>query len=176
MRSIAAASVILLASSWSAFGKAYFYKRSELIDKAQVIAIIDVGEPAATPPEVRGEDPFELANRNWNYRQQAKVRVEKILKGQLPREFTLYGKESFICAHCELAKGRFLAFLTKDGDLWVGANWQLSLRPIREGEVEWYVSEEQRFPMKFQKLDDVVAQIQEAMKKPQSENGASDEN
>ncbi len=169
MRSIVLASALFFASSWSAFGKAYFYTRSELIQKAQVIAIINVEEPAESPSSVQGHDPFEPVKRNWSYGQQAKVRVEQILKGDAPKEFVLYGKETFICAQCSLSKGRFLAFLSKDGDLWIGANWQISLRPIRDGEVEWYVSDEQRFPMNFQKLDEVVAAIRVALKKQESE-------
>jgi hypothetical protein len=70
-------------------------------------------------------------------------------------------------------KGRFLAFLTKDGDLWVGANWQLSLRPIQNEQVEWYVTDEQRYPMRFQKFDDVVAEVLAAIQKQQSEQGGA---
>ncbi|MEO7097878.1 MAG: hypothetical protein ABI162_00850 [Luteolibacter sp.] len=131
-----------------------------------MIAIINIEEPAEPPPSVRGgNDPFAPPVKGkWAYGQQAKVRVEKILKGEAPKEFVLYGGESFICAQCRLSKGRFLAFLSKDGDLWVGTNWELSLRTVRGGEVEWYGSKEP-FPMKFQKLDEIIAEIQAVLKK-----------
>ena len=64
-----------------------------------------------------------------------------------------------------LAKGRFLAFLTKDDDYWAGSNWHLPLRPIKEEKVEWYVSEEQRWPMKYQDLGKVTAEIKAILRK-----------
>jgi hypothetical protein len=172
---------LVLASSWCAFGKANFYSRTELIQKATAIAIVQIEKPEPAKPTGNNQqgDPFagELAmgKSGMVYRQQAKVRVQKVLKGDLPKEFTLYGQESFICAGCVLTEGRFLAFLTKDGDLWVGANWHLSLRPIQNEQVEWYVTDEQRYPMKFQDFDDVVAEVLAAIQKHQSEQGGADQ-
>jgi hypothetical protein len=167
----------VFASSSTAFGKAYFLTRTELIHKATAIAIVEIEEPEPAEPTGNDQqDPFaedSVTGKNWVYGQQAKVRVEKVLKGELPKVFTLYGQESFICAQCMLMKGRFLAFLTKDGDLWVGANWQLSLRPIQNEQVEWYVTDEQRYPMRFQKFDDVVAEVLAAIQKQQSEQGGA---
>lgn len=173
MKTLFAVLALSFVSSWSAFGKAYFFKQSELIDKATVIAIVVLEEPEAAKP-TKGEqpDPFtedRATGKIWTYSKQAKVRVEKVLKGEIPDEAILYGHESFICAQCVLKKGRFLAFLGKDGELWVGANWQLSLRPIRESEVEWYVSDDQRFPMKFQKLEEVLTEIRATLEKNKSE-------
>jgi hypothetical protein len=126
-----------------------------------VIALVSLEQPESARPAGKAVDPFaeNASGKNWTYSQQTKVSVEKVLKGKIPDNFVMYGGESFICAQCTLSKGRFLAFLGKDGDLWVGANWHLSLRPIKDDEVEWYISQEQRFPMKFQKLADVLAQI-----------------
>lgn len=169
MRFLALTFALMLAVSWSAFGSAIYLSRTEMIQKAVAIAIIEIDDPIDnTLTEV---DPFASKPAKEHYRRQARVRVEKTLKGTVPQEFTLYGNGSFICAQCSLSKGKFLAFLAKDKDLWVGANWQLSLRPIRDIEVEWYVSEEQRFPMTFQKLDEVEKQIQELLAGTQS--GAS---
>ena len=172
MRTIACILSLVLAFTWNAFGAAVFFTRSDLIKKAEVIAIITLGEPEGAKPVGKFRDPFvtnTAAGKQWNYSQQAKGRVEQVLKGKISNEFILYGKEGFICAQCELSKGRFLAFLSRDGDLWAGTNWQLSLRPIVGKEVEWYVSDEQRYPMKFQKLDNVLTQIQAVLKKQQSE-------
>ena len=171
MKTILAILALGLISSWDVLGKAYFFSRSELIDKAQIIAIVVIEEPeVAKPAKEESRDPFAkdgATGKNWTYSKQAKIRVEKIIKGKIPDEAILYGQESFICAQCILSKGRFLAFLSKDENLWVGANWQLSLRPIREGEVEWYVSEKQRYPMRFQKLEEVLTQIRTHLKKQQ---------
>ncbi|MBK1884382.1 hypothetical protein JIN85_18335 [Luteolibacter pohnpeiensis] len=177
MKTLVSLLVILLASSWSAYGRAYFFTRSELIENSSAIAIIVVGEPEPAKPVGENRDPFAAeddgaSGKVWTYSEQANVRVEKVLKGDLPDEFILYGHESYICAHCPLAKGRFLAFLSKDGELWVGANWQLSLRPIKEDQVEWYISEDQRYPMKFQKLDDVLKLVSASLQR-QSEHGSA---
>ena len=177
MRTLSVIIALMFASSWSAFGKAYFFTRAELIQKATAIAIVEIEEPEpAKPTGTDQQDPFaedSATGENWVYGQQAKVRVQKVLKGDLPKEFTLYGQESFICAQCVLTKGRFLAFLTKDGELWVGANWQLSLRPIRNEQIEWYIANEQRFPMKFQKLDDVVTKLLADIQKQHSEQAGT---
>ena len=176
MRAILLILTVSLVSSLSAFGKAYFFTRSELIEKAVVIAIVTIGEPEPAKPLGESIDPFadesRASGKTWTYAQQAKVRVEQVLKGKIPNEFVMYGQESFICAQCPLSKGRFLAFLSKDGDLWIGANWQLSLRPIRDKKAEWYVSDNQRYPMKFQKLDAVIAQVHAALKNQKSEVAA----
>jgi hypothetical protein len=170
---------LMFASSWSVFGKAYFFSRTELIQKAMAIAIVEIEEPEPAKPIGNDkQDPFAedgATGKTWVYGQQAKVRVQKVLKGDLPKEFTLYGQESFICAQCALTKGRFLAFLTKDGDMWVGANWHLSLRPIQNEQVEWYVTDEQRYPLKFQRFDDVVAEVLAAIQKQQSEQGGPEQ-
>lgn len=172
MKTIVLTLVVLISSFLPGDAKAYFFTKSELIQKSEVIAIVSIEEPEAAKPAGAAIDPFAegggAAGKRWIYSQQAKVRVEKILKGKAPKEFTMYGKESFICAQCVLSKGRFLAFLAKDDTLWVGANWPLSLRPIRGQEVEWYLSEEQRFPMKFQSLNQVVTQIESTLKKPKN--------
>ena len=176
MRTIACIPLLVLAVTWSASGAAVFFTRPELIRKAEVIAIITLDEPEGAKPVGEFGDPFvtdTAAGKKWNYSQQAKGRVAQVLKGKIPDDFIVYGKEGFICAQCTLSKGRFLAFLSKDGDLWAGTNWHLSLRPIRDTEVEWYISDEQRYPLKFQKLDQVVAEIQALVKKQQSEQAGA---
>lgn len=155
-----------LAFCWTAYGRAYFFSRSELIHKAEVIAVIDLQAPVKALPTGQDQDPFggDVAEgKHWSYAKQANARVVQVLKGKISKNFILYGNESFICAQCRLSKGRFLAFLRKDGDLWSGVNWNFSLRPIRGEQVEWYVSDEQRYPMKFFKTEDVVAMIRKTL-------------
>lgn len=141
-----------------ASAKAYFQTKQEMIERAEVIAIITITD--ARPGDAKG--------RIWTYRQEGRAKVENILKGDIPRAFTLHGAETFICAQCPIANGRFFAFLKKDGDLWTGSNWHLSLRPIRNDEVDWYVADENRYEMKPVLLEKVVAEIkaQLAVKRP----------
>jgi len=151
MKTIITASIASIAFSWSAFGAAEFFTRSQLIERATVIAIVSLEEPEEAKPAGKNTDPFAdvAAGEKWIYSRQATMRIEKVLKGEIPEEVIIYGDESFICAQCKLSKGRFLAFLRQDGELWSGVNWHLSLRPIRNKKVEWYVSEELRYPMEF---------------------------
>lgn len=83
----------------------------------------------------------------------------QVLKGKLPETFDLYGSETFICAHCKLSKGRYLAFLTKDDKLWTGTNWQLSLRPIKGEQVEWYAEAGTPHQLTYQSLEAVLKQL-----------------
>lgn len=85
--------------------------------------------------------------------------MKSVLKGELPDEFVLYGAETFICAQCSLDKGSFIVFLKKDGDLWTGSNWQLSLRKINKGAVDWYVANDKRYEMAPAPLEEVVKEI-----------------
>lgn len=176
MKTFSVILAVALASSLSAMGKAYFFSRPELIENSDVIAIVTLEEPEVAKPVGDQSDPFAAAptaaGERFTYAKQAKVHVEQVLKGKIANDFILYGEESFIYAQTTLSKGRFIAFLKKDGDLWVGANWMLSLRPIKDKEGEWFVSDEERYPQKFQSLDEVVAAIKAALARPQSGLGA----
>ena len=133
--------------------RASFQTKKEMIEQADAIAVITISDVRDTNTKGKG----------WAYRKKGTAKVESTLKGKLPDQFVIYGHESFRCAHCPLSKGRFLAFLKKDGDLWAGANWHLSLRLIRDGKVEWYPSDEQLFPMSFQDLETVISSIEEQL-------------
>lgn len=146
---------------------AYFQGRSEMIQNADVIVIIELQEPveAKADPAAGNVDPFTNAaqGKAWSYRKQATAKVIRWIKGEVPKGFNLYGDEGFICAQCNLAKGKYLAFLKKDGVYWAGSNWQLSLRPIRGDEVEWYVKGEERGAMQYQNLEGVVSEVRDVM-------------
>lgn len=135
----------------SLHAKAAFFSESQLAERAQAIAIIELAAPVEDA--TKGEC--------WTYRQKATARVVQLLAGTLPKQFVLHGEESFICAQCKLAKGRYLAFLSRDGKLWTGTNWQLSLRPIRNGKVEWYskVKPSSPWEMNFQDAQAVIKRI-----------------
>lgn len=151
MKSFLTIFIIFCSLHHQALAKACFQTKQQMIEKAEVIAIIEVS--TVQDSDTKGKD--------WTYRTKGKAKVEQLLKGELPDEFTLYGAETFICASCPLTTGRFIAFLKKDGDLWAGSNWHLSLRPIKDGMVEWYVAgaNPYKIEMKPKALDAVLAEI-----------------
>lgn len=153
MKHLLTAFLLLMALCHAAHAKAYFQTKDEMIEKADVVAVITIGKI----------DEADTKGKTWTYRQSATAKTESVLKGKLPAEFTLHGAETFICAQCPLAKGRYIAFLKKDGELWTGSNWHLSLRPIKNDRVEWYVANDNRYEMQPTPLADVLAEIKEAL-------------
>ena len=132
-----------------ASAKAYYQTRDEMIDRAEVIAVVTI-------TNIQDAD---AKGKTWTYRTAGDARAIRVLKGKLPAEFTLHGEETFICAQCPVTEGHFLAFLKKDGDLWTGSNWHLSLRPITGTDVEWYAESEDRYEMRPTALGSVVEHI-----------------
>jgi hypothetical protein len=131
---------LLLSQVLPAGAKAYFQDEAEMVEKAEVIAIVDLEEPQKGGGE---DDPFGTVGvGKYAYRLKAAAKTISVLKGKLPEAFEFHGGESFICAQCIPSKGRFLVFLQKDEEKWVGANWQFSLRPIAKGKIEWYSGKE----------------------------------
>ena len=149
MKSLLTVLIVLCSLSPHAFAKAYFQTKNEMIEKAEAIAVVEIS--AVQDSDAKG--------KIGTYRTKGTVKVEETLKGELPKEFTIYGAETFICASCPVTKGRFIVFLKKDGDLWTGSNWHLSLRPIKDGMVEWYVADDNQYEMKPRALNTVLAEI-----------------
>lgn len=164
MKTLAAILGFVLVLASQGHGKAYFFSRTELVQKSLVIAIIELGEPGPSKPNA-DSDPFveQAHGTTWAYQKSAKAKVVRIIKGEIPPEFILHVDETFICAQCTLSKGRFLAFLQKDKDLWVGTNWHLSLRPIKDGKIEWYQGEDLMKPMTFQPEAAVLEEIRKLL-------------
>ena len=148
--------IVLYSLSPQVYAKAYFQSKNEMIEKAKAIAIIDIF--AIQDSDTKG--------KTWTYRTKGTAKVEETLKGVLPEELTIYGAETFICASCPVAQGRFIAFLKKDGDLWTGSNWHLSLRPIKDDMVEWYVADDNRYEMKPTDLKTVITEIKSHKSEP----------
>ena len=120
--------IVLLVTAVAALdarGKAAYAGKPEMVRDATAVAVV----------EVTRVDPVEVRGGHWTYRQRAAARVETVLRGDLPKggAIDLHGHEDFICARCEFAPGRYLVFLRRDGRLWVGSNWHLSVRPIATG-------------------------------------------
>jgi hypothetical protein len=157
MRIFLAAFITLCSFLHQAHAKAYFQTKQEMIERAEAIAVIEIS--AAQDSDVKGT--------TWTYQTKGKAKVVQTLKGTLPDEFALYGSETFICASCPIVNGRFVAFLRKDGDLWAGSNWHLSLRPIKGGMVDWFVAEDNRREMKPAALASVLAEIQRQIARKQ---------
>ncbi len=149
MRHLLVALPLLGALYSDAHAKAYYQGKDEMIAQAEAIAIVRIDD-------VRKAD---VKGRTWTYRQIASATVVDLLRGELPQKFLLHGSENFICAQCPLSAGTYLAFLKKDGDLWTGSNWHLSLQAISGDKVAWYHTKKYPFDMQPTALDQVVREI-----------------
>jgi hypothetical protein len=139
--------------------KAAFYSEADLVLKSTAIAIIDLG----TPSPIQLANPFDPTVKTDPNRlpctTSAQAKCVELISGELPATFVMQGDEAFICAQCRLSKGRYLAFLVKHDDHWEGTNWQLSLRPIKDGKIEWYAKPDVIFPMEFQDSSAVLTRV-----------------
>jgi len=139
-----------------AFAKAYYADKTNMIQKAEVIVIVNI-----TNVEVVEKKP----ETGWTYRQKATGQIEQSIKGGLSGQIEIFGMEDFICARCEYKTGRCLLFLTKgNAGLWHGANWHLGIRPVSEDKVEWFKDDKSRFDMTKQPLSEVLKEIETIMK------------
>jgi hypothetical protein len=143
----------LMASAPGLFAKPYFAGAQEMVQGSVAIAILDISKVEAV--EAKGD--------HWTYRERAQATVDRTFNGSLPRQVQLFGNETFICEQVRFQPGRYLVFLRKDGEKLVGANWHLSVRPIKDGQVEWY-SGKQRLDLSWQPLSAVVEQVSEMIK------------
>jgi hypothetical protein len=151
----------LLICATRADAKAAYAGKAEMLKRAEAVAVVDV--VIVEKAEVKGN--------HWTYRQRAVAKVRNTLKGELPgekEELFIHGDEDFICAQCHFEPGRYLVFLTRDGGLWAGCNWHLSVRPVKtdaEGRewVDWY-ADEKTIELKPRLLPDVVAEVTKELK------------
>lgn len=148
-----AIAVWLISSAPDLLAKAYFAGAQEMVQGSVAIAILDISKVEAV--EAKGD--------HWTYRERAHATVDRTLKGSLPQRVQLFGNETFICAQVRFQPGRYLVFLRKDGEKLVGANWHLSVRPIKDDQVEWY-SGKQRLDLSWQPLSAVGEQVSELIK------------
>jgi hypothetical protein len=146
------------------FAKARYAQKKDMIREAVCIAIVNV-------TKVEKADKKE---KSWTYRQKATATVEQCLKGDVKGDIVIYGLETFKCAQCRYEKGRFILFLRKDGSLWVGSNWHLGIRPIKEKTVQWFKDGRTLFEMKYIPLDKVVDQINTVVKEQKNETPNSE--
>lgn len=148
MKSIALALLMCAVIHPVIFAKAYFQTKQEMIERAEVIAIIEITNVRVSETKA-----------GWTYQQEGDAQVKSVLKGEIPDTFTFYGAENFICAQCPVSTGRFIAFLKRDQTLWTGSNWHFSLRRIADQQVEWYVEGSHRYDMQPASVEHVLADI-----------------
>ena len=151
--------LILLGVASPCFAKARYAQKKDMIEEAECIAIVNI---------TKVEEADKKGN-SWTYRQKATATVEQCLKGDVKGNITIYGLETFICAQCRYETGRFILFLRKDGSLWVGSNWHLGIRPIKEKTVQWFKDDNTFFEMKDTPLDKVVDEIKTVVKEQKKE-------
>ncbi len=145
------------------FAKAYFAPKRQMIERAEAIAIVEIKEVVKT----------DAKGRIWTYRQKAVAKVTQTIKGELPENVDLYGGETFICAQCNFTEGKYLVFLRKDGDKWVGSNWHLSVRLIKGDTVEWYKDDTSIQLKDGIPLKDVIEEIEKILKEQDAKNDSS---
>jgi hypothetical protein len=132
--------------------KAAFKSKEQMIQTAEVIAIVEITQ--VKPVSVKG--------KHWTYAKESSAQVQKVLKGTLPAQVSLFGGEDFICAQCHFETGRHLVFLDYDQDLLTGNNWEPSIRKITNNEVEW-ITDDNIFSKKTSPLSEVIAEIEKTI-------------
>ena len=132
--------------------KAAYQSKTQMITNSEYIAVVNV----------TAVHKVDRKGFNWTYSNEADASLEKSLKGKLPKSFKIYGGENFICAHVELGTGKYLVFLNRSGDLLIGSNWHLSVRPIKDGKIEWFDSEGIS-PLKFAAASTVISEIDKSL-------------
>jgi hypothetical protein len=151
-----ALTLFVFGSVSTSFGKAALFGFSKMVEMSEVIAVVDVTDIKTV----------EIKGKQWTYRQRVSAKVIETLKGTPGKEIDIFGLEDFICAQCEFQKGKQLVFLKRDGDLLIGANWHLSIRPIQNDILDWFQKESVEFartPLKTA-LDQTRKEIQKQKK------------
>ena len=134
--------------------KAAFQSLEQMIATSEAIAVV----------QIQKTEKISIKGEHWTYGQKATARVERILKGDLPKQIALYGDENFECAQCRFAPGRMLVFLKREGNLWTGNNWHLGAREVKNGRVEWFSDAKgSPFELKSQPHDAVLAEVRKVL-------------
>ena len=150
--------LILIGIASPIFAKARYAQKKDMIKEAELIVIVNITKVEKTAK----------GGAVWAYRQKATATIEQCLKGNEKGNITIYGYETFQCAHCLYKKGRFILFLKKDGDLWVGSNWQAGIFPIKNDNVLWFKDDES-WETKDVPLKKVIDEINTVVKEQKEE-------
>ena len=149
----------LLAIAIPCVAKAYYAGKKEMIQKAEYIALV----------EITKVEEASKKGKTWTYRQKATATVKCSLKGDLKGDIEIYGMENFICAQCKYETGKYIVFLRKDGEIRVGSNWHLGIRPVKGDKVQWFADDKTRQAMDEKPLDDVLKEIEGVVKEQKKE-------
>lgn len=98
-----------------------------MIDDAAVIALVAIDRVEKT----------ETKGSHFIYRKKAIMTPLRVLKGDLKKGAVLYADESFLCARTAVAPGKALVFLKRDGSFLVSNNWELGVRQVEDGRLDW---------------------------------------
>ena len=141
--------LLLVTSNCSpAYADAAYMTRDKMIANAEVIALV----------QVERVESVSVKGKHWTYGQKAVGKPLEVLKGKLPAHFDAFGKENFVCARVTFSPGQALVFLKREGGLLVGNNWELSVRMVKNGRLDWLVSEK-NFQTQSTALDTVLKYV-----------------
>ncbi|HEY9786306.1 MAG TPA: hypothetical protein V6D17_12945 [Candidatus Obscuribacterales bacterium] len=125
----------------AAIAKAYFASRVEMVDRADLIALVHFD----------AVKKVEKKSPHWTYREEASGTIRKIYKAsanhqdmKVNSQIAVYGGETFICAQTKLSSGDCLVFLQHQDGFWQGANWHYSVLPVNGNQVKWLKSPHSR--------------------------------
>lgn len=128
----------------------------EQITASEVIALVNVG-----PVRPAGKS---LKDTTWH--QQATATVEKILKGNIPKTFTLYADTRKKCLpDATLQEGKCLVSIENRGGadaIWSTANASMGIRPVVNGRVEWFSTGDK---LQVLPLSEVLSRIEKLIKR-----------
>jgi hypothetical protein len=141
---------LVIAAGNTVLAKARFMPKGELIETAEIIAVVAVTK--TNEASVKGE--------HWTYRQAADALTVQTLKGELPMHFVIHAKKDFICACATYeSNARYLVFLRREGKLFTTVNHQLGQFKVTEKKVKWYV-DDRSLGLSDQSLNDVMKNIE----------------
>lgn len=141
--------LIVLAASNPVFAKARFMPKGELIETAEIIAVV----------EVTKVNDASAKGQHWTYRQAADALTLQTLKGRLPMHFVIHAKKDFICACATYeTKTRYLVFLRREGNLFTTVNHQLGQFKVTDAKIKWYL-DNQSLSVGEQSVDDVIREV-----------------
>lgn len=148
---------LAIISCWalqSAFADWVYISIEQMRSYAKVIAVVSIAKVEKIPRGERGQSGFG---------QKAQVAVETLVKGDLAKQFTLYGGincDGFTrCVpDVTLEPGRFLVFLNQNQGVWSVVNAERGYRRITGDSVAWWQNADANKEQQC-KLADVIRQM-----------------
>jgi hypothetical protein len=127
MKSIAAIIVVTLCSATALFADIEIVGKKEMLQQADLIAIVDIQELTSTDKTKAYADLIATAH------------VAQTLKGETKGEIKFRIERWFPCAAFDVSTGRHLVFLKKgEKNEYAGANWYMSYLYLGGKTAKWY--------------------------------------